>query len=217
MPSPLVPLLARRRRIVAFTGAGISTESGIPARLEEVGRLSGVVTQNIDGLHQAAGSARVVELHGTAVEVMCIGAAPRAGVPEGCGLRAPTSWAFSQVDEGVADPRCPACAGLVKSATVSFGQGLFPGDLERAAEWMAEADLVLAIGSSLQVYPAAGLPEMAAMNGADLVILNDEATPLDGLAELVVRGRAGEVLGPAVERVLVGLAGRDSAIEPPSR
>lgn len=82
---------------------------------------------------------------------------------------------------------------------------------------MAEADLVLAIGSSLQVYPAAGLPEMAAMNGTDLVILNDEATPLDGLAELVVRGRAGEVLGPAVERVVDGLAGRDSAIEPPSR
>jgi NAD-dependent deacetylase len=251
--------LAASRRAVAFTGAGISTESGIPdfrspggvwsrhdprdftfskyvrsaevrarawtmrrefwagdprpnpahfalARLEEAGRLSGVVTQNIDGLHAAAGSRTVIELHGTSREVMCIGGAEGvripAGTPDGCGFRGPTRWAFERIAAGEADPACPECGGLVKSATVSFGQNLFPGDLERATELVAAADLVLAVGSSLQVYPAAGLPEAAVRAGIPLVIVNDEATPLDDVASLVVRGRAGLVLPPAVDAVL---------------
>jgi NAD-dependent deacetylase len=251
----LADLLATHERVVAFTGAGISTESGIPdfrspggvwtrydprdftfdryvdepgvrasswamrreffaravapnpahvalARLEQAGRGGGVVTQNIDGLHQLAGSTRVVELHGTAREVMCIGHRPVAGMPDGCGFTAPYTWAFDQLESGVEDPSCPDCGGLVKSATVSFGQVLFPGVVEEALDLVAAADLVLAVGSSLQVYPAADLPVAAVRGGARLVIVNDEETPLDGLAELVVRGRAAEVLAPAVDSAL---------------
>jgi len=246
----LAALLGRSRATVAFTGAGVSTESGIPdfrspggvwtrydrrdftfskyvrstevrarswslrrefrsgdpqpnpahralAAREAEGLLLGVVTQNIDGLHGDAGSSRVVELHGTAREVMCIGAAPRCGTPDGCGFQAPLGWALALVDAGEPDPRCPACSGLVKSATVSFGQNLFPGVLKTAAALVAAADVVLAVGSSLRVQPAAGLPAAAARAGTPLVIVNDEPTPLDDLATVVVRGRAGEVL-PAV-------------------
>jgi NAD-dependent deacetylase len=251
----LVGLLGSASRVVGFTGAGVSTESGIPdfrspgglwtrydpsqltfgryvdsaevrrrswemrreffaapvapnaahvalARLERAGRSPGVVTQNIDGLHQDAGSRNVVELHGTAREVMCIGHAPRAGMPDGCGFRAPVGWAFELLDAGDPDPLCPHCAGLVKSATVSFEQVLFPGVVDAAYELAEGCDLLLVAGSSLQVYPAAGLPEVAVGHGARVVIVNDEPTPMDGLAALVVRGRAGETLGPAVEALL---------------
>ena len=251
----LAELLGDASRVVAFTGAGISTESGIPdfrspsgvwtrydpqdftfgryvespdvrarswqmrrelvveapvpnpghvalARLEEAGRGLGVVTQNIDGLHQDAGSRRVVEIHGTAREVMCIGAAPRHGMPQGCGFRAPVEWALDLVDSGDPDPRCPRCGGIVKSATVSFEQVLFPRVVEEALDLVAEADLMIAVGSSLVVYPAAELPLVAVRHGARLVIVNDEPTPYDDLADLVVRGRAGEVLPQAVEAAL---------------
>lgn len=251
----LPDLLADASRVLAFTGAGISTESGIPdfrspggvwtrynpaeftfgrfvesahvrerswqmrrellagtpvpndghhalARLERAGRLLGVVTQNIDGLHQAAGSRHVVEIHGTARAVMCIGLAPRKGTPDGCGFRAPVEWAFERVDAGDPDPRCPQCGGLVKSATVSFEQVLFPDVVEEAAGLAGACDLMLAVGSSLQVYPAAELPLVAVRNGARLVIVNDEPTPFDELADVVVRGRAGEVLATAVGTVL---------------
>jgi NAD-dependent deacetylase len=251
----LADLLRASERVVAFTGAGISTESGIPdfrspggvwtrydpadftfsryvesaqvrerawqmrrellaeqwlpnaghvalARLEQYGRALGVVTQNIDGLHQEAGSRRVVEIHGTAREVMCIGHDPRNGVPEGCGFRAPVQWAFERVDAGDPDPLCPLCAGLVKSAVVSFEQALFPRAVEDAVALAEETDLILTVGSSLAVYPAAELPLVALRNGARLAIVNDEPTPYDDLADLVVRGRAGEVLGPAVDAVL---------------
>ena len=254
-PSGLTDLLAKSSKVLAFTGAGISTESGIPdfrspggvwtrydprdftfgrfvdsaqvreqswqmrrellagtpepnaghkalARLEQGGRSLGVVTQNIDGLHQAAGSQRVVEIHGTAREVMCIGPAPRNGTPAGCGFHAPVSWAFERVDAGDVDPRCPRCGGLVKSATVSFEQVLFPDTVEEAFGLAQECDLMLAVGSSLQVYPAAELPLVAVRSGARLVIVNDEATPYDEVADLVVRGRAGEVLGTAVTALL---------------
>jgi NAD-dependent deacetylase len=243
----LSDLVAGARRVVGFTGAGVSTESGIPdfrspggvwtrydprnfeldryatdpevrrlswemrreffaapvapnpahrafARLEETGRSPGVVTQNIDGLHQLAGSRTVVELHGTAREVMCIGQ-PVDGTVDGCGWRAPYTWAFDRIDEGDPDPRCPQCGRLVKSATVSFGQLLRPGVVEQATELVRSADLLLVAGSSLQVYPAAALPMTAVEAGARLVIVNDEPTPFDGLADLVVRGKAGEVLG----------------------
>jgi NAD-dependent deacetylase len=250
----LAALLDDATRVVGFTGAGISTESGIPdfrspggvwtrydpadftfgryvdsadvrarswqmrrelartyapnaghhalARLEKAGRALGVVTQNIDGLHQDAGSQRVVELHGTAREVMCIGHAPRHGTPAGCGFRAPLAWALSAVDAGDPDPSCPQCGGLVKSATVSFEQVLFPDVVEAAVALTRRADLMIAVGSSLVVYPAADLPILAVRNGARLVIVNDEPTPLDDLADLVVRGSAGAVLETAVSAVL---------------
>ena len=253
--SELADLLGQASRVVAFTGAGVSTESGIPdfrspggvwtrydprnfefdryvedvecrrlswemrreffavpvepnpahvalARLEEAGRSLGVITQNIDGLHQRAGSRTVVELHGTATEVMCIGHAPQLGTRDGCGWRESHTWAAARIDAGDDDPGCPSCGGLVKSATVSFGQMLFPGVVDEAVELARSCDLLLAIGSSLQVYPAAGLPMEAVSSGARLVIVNDEPTPYDDMATLVVRGRAGEVLGPAVEAVL---------------
>jgi NAD-dependent deacetylase len=233
-------------RVVGYTGAGVSTESGIPdfrspggvwtrydprnfelhryvadtdvrrqswamrkelfaaavapnpahrafAHLEATGRSPGVITQNIDGLHQRAGSQNVVELHGTAREVMCIGH-PVDGEVAGCGWRAPYTWAFERLDAGDDDPHCPSCGSLVKSATVSFGQLLFPGVVERATELVSSADVLLVAGSSLQVYPAATLPATAVDAGARLVIVNDEPTPFDGLADLVVRGKAGEVL-----------------------
>jgi NAD-dependent deacetylase len=250
----LAALLDDATRVVGFTGAGISTESGIPdfrspggvwtrydpadftfgryvdsadvrarswqmrrelartyapnaghhalARLEKAGRALGVVTQNIDGLHQDAGSQRVVELHGTAREVMCIGHAPRHGTPAGCGFRAPLAWALSAVDAGDPDPSCPQCGGLVKSATVSFEQVLFPDVVEAAVALTRRADLMIAVGSSLVVYPAADLPIVAVRTGARLVIVNDEPTPLDDLADLVVRGSAGAVLETAVSAVL---------------
>ena len=251
----LVRLLRAAHRVVGFTGAGVSTESGIPdfrspggvwsrfdptdftfgryvasaevrarswqmrreffatplapneahhafARLEEAGRCLGVVTQNIDGLHQQAGSRTVVELHGTATEVMCIGPAPVLGTPDGCGFRETHAGARARVEAGDPDPACPSCGGIVKSATVSFAQVLFPGVVERAYGLAAKCDLMVAAGSSLQVYPAAGLPEVALGHGARLAIVNDEPTPLDDLATLVVRGRAGETLGPAVREAL---------------
>lgn len=247
----LAAVLVDSRRVVAFTGAGISTESGIPdfrspggvwtrydprdftfdryvssaevraaswamrremfarrvepnaahraiARLEQDGRGHGVVTQNVDGLHQEAGSTEVVELHGSAREVTCIGHAPRHGIPDGCGWRAPLAWALGRVDAGDPDPACPGCGGLVKSATVSFGQVLDAPALGRAQQLVTTADLLLTVGSSLQVYPAADLPVRAVRSGARLAIVNDEPTPLDDLATVVVRGRAGEVLPGAV-------------------
>jgi NAD-dependent deacetylase len=174
------------------------------ARLEQAGRSLGVVTQNIDGLHQQAGSRRVVELHGTAREVMCIGLAPVNGTPDGCGFSAPYTWAHEQIDAGDPDPGCPECGGLVKSSTVSFEQVLLPGVVREAYDLVARADLLVATGSSLQVYPAAGLPEAAIAHGARLVIINIEPTPLDDVATLVVHERAGAVLGPAVAEVLGG-------------
>lgn len=251
----LTDLLTRPGSTVAFTGAGVSTESGIPdfrspggvwsrydprdftfdryvssadvrrnswamrrefwaarpepnaahralAELEAAGRLVGVITQNIDGLHQAAGSQTVIELHGTARDVMCIGARPRGGVPSGCGFRAPTTWAFDRIDAGDDDPACPECGGIVKSATVSFGQALFPGTVEGALDLTQTADTFLTVGSSLQVYPAAGLPRAAKDAGASLAIVNDEPTPFDAIADVVVRGRAGAVLPQAVEAAL---------------
>jgi len=134
--------------------------------------------------------------------VMCIGHAPRNGTPDGCGFRAPVSWAFDEVDAGDPDPHCPQCGGLVKSATVSFEQVLFPDVIEEAVQLAGASDLMLAVGSSLQVYPAAELPLVAVRNGARLVIVNDEPTPYDELADLVVHGRAGAVLGPVVDSVL---------------
>ncbi len=244
-------LLANRlrdARIVVLTGAGISTESGIPdfrgpqglwtkdpsaekratlqhyvtdaehrrrvwtnrangevfggapnaghvalADLERRADLDTLVTQNVDGLHQAAGSSpqRVIEIHGTIHEAKCLD----------CGWRGPMHETLARVRAGEDDPECLLCGGILKSATISFGENLVPADLQRAQLAAAGADVFLAIGTSLGVYPAAALPEIALRSGAVLAILNAEPTPYDDHAEFVVRERLGEVLPALVDLV----------------
>lgn len=237
----LADLLADARNIVAFTGAGISTESGIPdfrspgspwlknqpidfqlftaseaarreawrrkfamddlyrgampgaghaalARLIRQERSPGIITQNIDGLHQASGvpDDRIVELHGNGTYATCLG----------CGRRHELVDVRAAFEASGRAPTCDACGEPVKSATVSFGQAMPELAMRRAAEWTMSCDVFLAIGSSLQVYPAAGFPQMAKRNGATLVIVNREETALDDIADLVLRGEIGAVLGP---------------------
>lgn len=236
------------RYVTVLTGAGISTESGIPdfrgpqgvwtkdpkaeklshinhymsdpevrrttwrlrlehpswtaapnrghlalARLEEKGKLHTLVTQNIDGLHQKAGNTDgiTVEIHGTIREVMCMS----------CDERAPMERALERVRSGEDDPECRTCGGILKSATISFGQSLVRVDLERAQEAAAKADVFLAIGTSLTVYPVAYLPDIALRSGARLVILNAEPTPFDSQAHAVVNRPLGEALDELVSLV----------------
>jgi NAD-dependent deacetylase len=235
-------------RIVVLTGAGISTESGIPdfrgpngvftknpaaektatlqyylrdpevraqawqnrlhgeywtatpnaghralAALERRAALDTLVTQNIDGLHHQAGSSaeKIVEIHGNVREVKCLT----------CGWRAPMEVALERVRAGETDPDCPECGGILKSATISFGENLVETDLRRSQEAAARADLFLAAGTSLSVYPAAALPEFALANHARLVVLNAQATPFDGAAAAVVREPLGETLPAIVDAV----------------
>lgn len=229
---------------VAFTGAGISTESGIPdfrspggvwsksqpvmfddflrsadarreywrqksashgdfaaaepnvghralAAWEQAGWLWGVITQNIDGLHQEAGSRNVLELHGTSRAIECLE----------CHLRydpGPLVEEFLRTDVA---PDCGQCGGMLKHATISFGQALAADVLEEAARRSRECRLFLAIGSSLVVEPAASLPRLAHAAGARLVIVNRDATGLDETADLVLRGSIGSVLG-GIDRFL---------------
>ncbi len=233
--------LLAAERIVALTGAGISTESGIPdfrgpqglwtknpqaekmatlqhyvadpevrkrawrsrletmalraqpnaghhalVELERQGRLHTLITQNVDGLHQKAGSAkdRVVEIHGTIHEVVCLS----------CEERAPMERALARVQAGEEDPPCRTCGGILKSATISFGQGLVWEDLARAERAARDCDLMLAIGTTLAVYPIAGVVPVAKQRGARVVILNAEPTEMDSLADAVLRGPIGELL-----------------------
>lgn len=219
------------RRLVSFTGAGISTDSGVPdfrspgspwltnrpipfdqymaseaARLEawrrkfvmddhyagaapalghrllarfvSEGLSPAIITQNIDGLHQAAGVSpdRVIELHGNGTYATCLD----------CGRRHELAWVRQCLARTQASPRCESCSGIVKSATISFGQPMPAEAMQRAKAISESADLFLAIGSSLVVYPAAGLPILAKRNGARLVIINREPTQLDELADLVI-------------------------------
>jgi NAD-dependent deacetylase len=230
-------LLASARSAVVLTGAGISTESGIPdfrspggvwskyrtvyfdeflasaagrheywrqkcemhadfaaaqpnaghqilARWEAAGRVRGVITQNIDGLHQLAGSRRVLELHGTVRQAACLDCAARYDIN-------PLVAEFLSTN---AVPECPECGGRLKHATISFGQMLPPDILMEATRWSHEADLMLAIGSSLVVTPAADLPRIAKDHGARLVIINRDPTPLDRLADATLCGPIGELL-----------------------
>ena len=227
-------LVAGASRIVALTGAGISTDSGIPdfrgpqgvwtkdpaavrssniadyvahadvrrrvwqarlaspawtaapnpghlalVELERQGRLHTLVTQNIDGLHQLAGNdpSLVVELHGTMREVMCLA----------CGDRGPTEPVLDRLRAGDDDPHCLACGGLLKSATISFGQSLVVADLLRAERAALDCDLLLAVGSTLTVSPACDLVAVAASAGARVVIVNAQPTPYDRIAGAVVR------------------------------
>lgn len=233
--------IAGAERIVVLTGAGISTESGIPdfrgpqglwtknpgaekmatlqhyvadpevrkrawrsrletfagrrepnrghlalVELERRGVLHTLITQNVDGLHQAAGSApeRIVEIHGTIREVVCLD----------CNERAPMERALARVEAGEEDPACRSCGGILKSATISFGQALVQEDLQRAELAARACDLMLAVGTTLSVYPIAGVVPVAKRSGARIVILNAEPTEMDHLADAVLRGAIGEIL-----------------------
>jgi NAD-dependent deacetylase len=236
-------LIAEARTVVGFTGAGISTESGVPdfrspgspwmrnkpipfeaflssaearreawrrkfvmddlyqdarpsrghralAALVAQGKMPAVVTQNIDGLHQEAGvpADRVIELHGNGTYAACLS----------CGQRHELDWVRSRFETTGEPPSCAACGGIVKSATISFGQSMPETAMRRAQELTLACDLFLAIGSSLVVYPAAGLPILAKRNGAKLVIVNREPTELDDIADLVVRAEIGPVFEPLI-------------------
>ncbi len=234
-------ILAAGKRVVVLTGAGISTDSGIPdfrgpqgvwtrnpgaekqttlanyvadagvrraawraraetfavastpnaghralVELEQTGRLHTLVTQNIDGLHLAAGTSPglLVEIHGTVREVDCLS----------CGERLPMETALARWRSGEEDPQCLRCGGILKSATISFGQALVAADLRRALRAAAECDVLLAIGSTLGVYPVAEMVPVAHSAGARVIIVNGQRTELDHLADVVVRGSISEVL-----------------------
>jgi NAD-dependent deacetylase len=157
--------------------------------LERRGQLHALVTQNIDGLHQRAGSspAKVIEVHGTMRDVTCMA----------CGWRGPMEPVLARVRAGEEDPPCDRCGGILKSATISFGQALVPDVIDRAMHAAEEADLLLAVGTSLQVYPVAGAVPLAKARGARVVIVNAEPTPFDDIADAVLRDPIGSVL-PAI-------------------
>tara|TARA_R110000824_G_scaffold155226_2_gene327662 strand:- start:75259 stop:76023 length:765 start_codon:yes stop_codon:yes gene_type:complete len=228
--------------IVVFTGAGISTESGIPdfrspgglwtkmspinfddfikspemrreawrrkfeidktivtaepnkghmaiARLVDTGKVSHVITQNIDNLHQNSGvpPEKVIELHGNGTYAKCLECSARHELDE-----VKAMFDASETEP----PACKQCGGMVKSATVSFGQAMPEAEMQRAQEATLACDLFIAIGSSLQVYPAAGFPIVAKRNGAKLVILNREPTELDEIADIVIHAEIGPTLAP---------------------
>jgi len=233
------------KRVVVLTGAGISTDSGIPdfrgpqgvwtrnpeaerlatlqhylaepevrkrawrsrlespawlaqpnaghralVLLERRGQLDTLITQNVDGLHQMAGSSpeRVIEIHGTMREVTCLA----------CGERAPMERALERVRAGEEDPACRSCGGILKSATISFGQSLVQEDLARAGEAARRSDLMLAVGTKLSVWPIAGVVPAARDAGARVVIVNAEPTEMDELADAVLRGSISELLPQVV-------------------
>jgi NAD-dependent deacetylase len=246
-PGPLLAelerMLARASQVVAFTGAGISTESGIPdfrspdspwkrhkpipfdvylasedarreawrrkfaiddlhrgarpgtghralANLVRSGRVSAIITQNIDGLHQQSGVPpdRVVELHGNGTYAACLS----------CGMRHELASMRSRFEASGAPPCCDTCGGIVKPATISFGQAVPAAALRRAQAETLACDLFIAIGTSLLVRPAAALPAVASRNGARLVIVNREPTPLDSVADLVINAEIGFVFASFV-------------------
>src|SRR5438093_3199226 len=154
--------------------------------IERRGKLHALITQNIDGLHQQAGNSpeKVIEVHGTLHEATCMH----------CDWRGRMQPILDRVRAGEDDPPCEHCGGILKSATISFGQPLVPELIERAMEAAADSELLLAVGTSLQVYPIAGAVPAAKAAGARVVIANAEATPFDNLADAVLRTPIGEVL-----------------------
>jgi NAD-dependent deacetylase len=240
-------LVRESAHIVAFTGAGISAESGIPtyrdadeslwakydpekvvqidyflvdpapfwhffldvryravtdarpnpghtalAEMEAAGRLKAVITQNIDGLHQAAGSRRVIELHGNTRSIACLRCHARYSMEE----------VYQQLQKELPPP-CRQCGGMLKPEVVFYGEALPELALADAAAEIMDCDLLIAIGSSLRVYPAAALPEQAKAAGARLIIVNKTSTPYDHLADGLLRGSSGEVL-PAIAAAALG-------------
>ena len=237
----LESLLRKSERALFFTGAGISTGSGIPdfrgpkgvwkrrrpvmyqdfltseesrvehwdyklegfeqfrdakpneahlalAELEKLGKLGALVTQNTDGLHQDAGNSSVIELHGTNREIECTG----------CGARSAPEPAFKEFELTNKCPVCE-CGGYLKTATISFGQAMPQDLLEMAFEASSKADLVVSVGSTLEVQPAANVPLVALQNGAPYVVINQGATAHDGVATLRLEGDINEILPAAIE------------------
>ena len=242
----LAAMVQRARRAVVFTGAGISTECGIPdfrspggfwtrykpiafqeflssaetrleawrrflmirqtigaaapgpghraiADLVRGGHVSHVITQNIDGLHEASGVPRdsIIEIHGNGTYAKCLG----------CGLRHEIAWVQEVIGQQGRAPSCTDCGGIVKSATISFGQPMPEQEMADARAATLNADLFIAMGSSLKVFPAAGFPVMAKQNRTPLVIINREETGLDGLADLVIHAEIGAVMESVMARM----------------
>ncbi len=187
LADPEVRKAAWRGRVETF-GRTLEPNDGHRAlvALERSGRLDTLLTQNVDGLHHAAGSdpARIVEVHGTVREFVCLD----------CGDRGPIEVALDRVRAGEEDPACRICGGILKSATISFGQGLITADLQRADQAARQCDLLLALGTTLAVHPIADVVPLAASHGARIVIVNQEPTEMDDLADAVIRGALGEVL-----------------------
>jgi len=163
------------------------------AEIERRANLHTLVTQNVDGLHLAAGtsSEKLIEIHGNMREVKCMS----------CRWRGSMGPTLDRVRAGETDPRCLDCGGILKSATISFGENLVVEDLRRAERASSGADVFLALGTSLGVYPAAALPEYALANRARLVIVNAQPTPFDSVAEAVSRGQLGDVLPALADRI----------------
>lgn len=185
----------RRKSWERFRLSGIFNAKPNPAHyaladLERMGKLHCIITQNIDGLHQKAGSSdeRVIEIHGTDHWVVCLD----------CEARYPSADILRRLDAGEEIPACERCGGMLKTATISFGQAMPQKEMADAERWAAMADLFIVVGSSLVVFPAAQLPLIAAQNGARLVIINLEKTPMDSYATEVVREKAGEFLPQVV-------------------
>jgi NAD-dependent protein deacetylase/lipoamidase len=176
----------RSRRDHAAWGAAPNAGHRALVELEKAGRLRAIITQNIDGLHQKAGSdpELVIEVHGTMLEAECLV----------CGRRTPMPEVLTRLDLGEDDPPCLTCGGIQKSATISFGQALRPEVFAAAERAARDCEMFIAVGSSLGVQPAAGLCLEAAENGARLVIINAQETPYDRLADAVVREPIGQVL-----------------------
>jgi NAD-dependent deacetylase len=161
------------------------------AALEEAGLIMAVVTQNTDGLHRDSGSRRVIELHGSGRTVECLD----------CGRREPRAEVQARLDVEM-PPRCPACGGtFLKPTVVLFGEPMPQAAMQEAYELARRADVMLVVGSSLAVYPAADIPLAAVRSGARMIVINAEPTPFDRLAEIVIHGRSGEVL-PEIVRLL---------------
>jgi NAD-dependent deacetylase len=181
---------ARRRDHPAWTARPNAGHEALVA-LERAGKLRAIITQNIDGLHQRAGSspAKVIEIHGTIFEVECLSCADRMS------MRA----ALDRVAAGEPDPACRRCGGILKSATISFGQRMNMETLAAAVEATMECDVFIAVGTSLTVHPVAGLPDVAREHGARVVIVNDAATPYDPLADAVLRDPISAVLPALAE------------------
>ncbi|WP_306316311.1 MULTISPECIES: Sir2 family NAD-dependent protein deacetylase [unclassified Streptomyces] len=183
-----------RRRAVTLTAEPNPAHRAIADLSEHSGVATRVITQNVDGLHQLAGTppGKVLELHGSARQFMCTQ----------CDTRGPMAEALARLDAGEDDPLCLLCGGILKSTTIMFGEQLDPLVLGKAVEITKACELFFAIGSSLQVHPAAGLASLAADHGARLTIVNAEPTPYDDIADEVVR----EPIGTAVPRLLAEVA-----------
>ncbi|CAN5559980.1 NAD-dependent protein deacetylase [soil metagenome] len=189
---PEVRRLAWRNRVAApYWTAEPNAGHRALVELERRGKLLGLLTQNIDELHQRAGSdpALVVELHGTARRWTCLD----------CEAGGPMEEALERVRAGEEDPACRGCGGILKSATVSFGQALVEADLLRAQQVAEACDLLLAVGSTLTVYPAAGVVPLATRVGARLIVVNGEPTAFDAAADVLLRGRIGDLLPALVQ------------------